>query len=129
MTLPMIPSTLMPDPWPATIHPSIEHAVDEGDGLVQRQRYRRDPLALGARTASISRRISALPPLARVTAMDVRPPRLQILLAGRHHGDHGLPVVHHRPTALKTGDFTAAGLVLRDELLSMLIDGIAAGLS
>jgi hypothetical protein len=38
-------------------------------------------------------------------------------------------VVHHRPTALKTGDFTAAGLVLRDELLSMLIDGIAAGLS
>ena len=75
MTLPMIPSTLMPDPWPATIHPSIEHAVDEGDGLVQRQRHRRDPLALGARTASISRRISALPPLARVTAMDARPPR------------------------------------------------------
>jgi hypothetical protein len=125
MTLPMIPSTLMPDPWPATIHPSIEHAVDEGDGLVQRQRHRRDPLALGV---DLPADLGAA--AARPGDRDGRAPAevVQIPLAGRHRGDHGLPVVH-RPTALKTGDFTAAGLVLRDELLSMLIDGIAAGLS
>jgi hypothetical protein len=55
-----------------------------------------------SRSASISRLISALPPLARLTAMrwNLLPAEVaQIPLAGRHHGDHGLPVVHRSDSA------------------------------
>ena len=72
---------------------------------------------------------AVLLPLAGLTALDVLPANLtQILWLVALVAIMGYLWFIVR-TALEVGAFAAAGLVLLDELLSMLIDGIAAGLS
>lgn len=72
---------------------------------------------------------AALLPLAGLTALAVLPADfMQILWMVATVAIMGYVWFIAR-TALEVGAFTAAGLVLLDELLSMLIDSIAAGLS
>lgn len=72
---------------------------------------------------------AALLPLALLTALDVLPIAvIQILWLVAIVAIMGWLWFIAR-TALEVGTFTAAGLVLLDELLSMLIDAISAGLS
>ena len=72
---------------------------------------------------------AALLPLAGLTALDVLPGDvMQILWLAAIMAIMGWLWFIAR-TALAVGAFTAGGLVLLDQLLSMLIDGIAAGLS
>src|SRR5512144_2416197 len=105
MTLPMIPSTLMPDSWPATIHPSIEHAVDGRRPRSTAAAPSRPARARRAHGVDLPADLGAA--AARPGDRDGRAPAeiVQIPLAGRHRGDHGLPVVH-RPTVLKAAAST-----------------------